>query len=164
MSCGCGSPDPQSSIPPVLIRTATPDDAEAIAHLGMSFIGRLATPVQHDFDELVEVARRLTLDPKAVVFLVDDDSRAVGMIIGVETSPWFSPQTRMAVELAWWVDETHRGQGIRLVKKLEAWAKERGIDRVAMSAIETVGREATAGPIIERLGYTLAERSFFKGI
>lgn len=148
----------------MLIRSATPEDAGAVAKLGLSFVGKLALPVDHDIDTMTDIARTLIANEAAVVFLAIENGAEVAMLIGMESALWFSPKTRIAAELAWWVDEDFRGGSIahRLVKAFEDWAKDRDLDMAVLSDIELLDNAQPAGRLIEHLGYTMHERAFMK--
>lgn len=59
-----------------------------------------------------------------------------GVIIGaLAGSVVFNPQFGQLIyqELVWYVDEKHRGEGLRLLKHLEEWCKETGVKKIIMA-------------------------------
>ncbi len=81
-----------------------------------------------------------------------------GFIAGMLTPLYFSPNTRVATELAWWAPS---GGGRELREAFETWAREAGAALVQCSALadenfEDVNRN------FNKAGYKLAELSYVK--
>lgn len=55
-----------------------------------------------------------------------------GMIGGIIAPMWCAPDWKAAVELFWWAED---GQGLRLLRRFEAWAKEKGANEVRMTTL-----------------------------
>lgn len=79
-----------------------------------------------------------------------------GMIGGIIAPLWMSPQWTAAVELFWWAED---GQGLRLLRRFEAWAKEMGAREVRMTTLSALPNSEKA-----LRGYTRAETSWTKVI
>jgi hypothetical protein len=80
------------------------------------------------------------------------------------TTVWYSPSTKMAHEMMWWVNEENRGTiaSIKLIKAYENWARENGADLIAMCDLVIEGQEPV-GTTLNRLGYEMSERTYIKG-
>lgn len=98
-----------------------------------------------------------------VVYVAYKDKSCVGAIIGLMSQAWYNPSFKMAVELAWWVDDSHKqtGIGIKLLKRFEQWAERNNASAVVVADFLRKG-EKPAGDMLERLGYQCFERSFTK--
>jgi hypothetical protein len=122
-------------------------------------------PFKCDIDKAVLPQVFDYLMTNGVVYIATDDAQCVGAIIGVMSSAWYNPSHRMAVELAWWVDDSRKqtGLGIRLLKHFEQWAKSFNAQTLVFSDF-VKDESAPAGQMLERLGYKCFERSFTKTI
>jgi GNAT superfamily N-acetyltransferase len=93
----------------------------------------------------------------AALFVLDD---LTGCIAVMAYDHPFSGD-RMASELFLWCEPEARGQGVGLVKRAEAWAREVGARRILFVAPD---REARTHTLYERLGYEPVERHFVRGL
>ena len=146
------------------VRLADLDDVVGISMLGHDFARHYPLDVEWELGGLITQIQGLIASPDTVIFVaVDDDGEPFGVLVGMETGVWFAPSTRIATELAWWVDPECRGgtAALRLVRMFQDWAASRGIKHVALSSIVTDGGP-TAGRFIERQGFKLVERSYIK--
>lgn len=148
------------------LRPAIPDDAEAIATLGMDFIGRLKLNARPNLENVTRSVQAMLNDEYGcgVVFFVNGELK--GFLLGIAVPIWFDVSNWSAIELAWWIDPEHRGSrhSIEMVKMFEQWAANMEVSRVVLSDIEFEDQAQPAGTLIERLGYTLHERAFVKVI
>jgi GNAT superfamily N-acetyltransferase len=83
-----------------------------------------------------------------------------GMLVGMKR-PFIYGVCDTAIELSWWVDEEYRNTGLgkELLKAFEDWAKENNCKFMTMVSLDD-----HAGHLYEKLGYTLAERTYMKVI
>lgn len=111
---------------------------------------------------MVEPGTLLT-DSGNVVLVAELDGKVIGGIAGMLTGTWFNPYARVATELAWWMDEGHRGgtAAIRLYRAFEAWAQRAGAEAIVMSDLVIDG-ETPAARLFEKLGYATVERAHIK--
>lgn len=89
-------------------------------------------------------------------------ARADGVLVGMIGLLLFeNPITGEATasELFWWVDPECRGQGVRLLKRAEAWAKASGAEQLHM-----VAPTAAVGELYDRLGYEFLEATYRKAL
>jgi GNAT superfamily N-acetyltransferase len=136
------------------VRKPTIGDAEALA--------RLATQLGYPADaaSMPERVSRLAGDPNAKAFVAVEGERVVGMTT-IHLRDTLNHATPIAQITLLVVDETvrSRGAGRALVEAAEAWARERGAKRVAVTtALDRTGAHA----FYERLGYAHTGRRYAK--
>ena len=108
-----------------------------------------------------EIIAKLIDGPDGVVYVIDDDG-LLGMIGAfVFTHPMSGE--RIGCESFWWVEPEKRGtmRGVSLLKKAEAWADEKGADRMIM--VQPAGAPRV-GRIYEMLGYDHLENQYQKDL
>ncbi len=146
-----------------MIRQATEDDLTAIAHMGVKFIGytEYRSVINASLENIV-VSLRAVMQHGAI-FVADIDGAVRGFIAATLHPAWFSPDTKIAMEMAWWMDEQYRNgtAGVRLVQAYEKWARESGASFVCMSDL-IVNGEAPLSGLLPRMGYRLTERTHMK--
>jgi GNAT superfamily N-acetyltransferase len=104
-------------------------------------------------DELLEGGIIFVLEPTPGLI--------VGMLCACPVQDPFSG-LGIADELAWWVEPEHRRGtgGPKLLRSLEAWARQKGLSLVTMVA--PVESDGDVGRFYTRLGYTAVETKFVK--
>lgn len=147
------------------IRNATEEDLDAIDAMGSKFIaytnyGALIKPEQGE----VKAALKNVLDNGAI-FVADKGGVPVGFLAALLCPAWFSPTTKMAIELAWWMEEEHRTgtAAMRLMFCYEQWAMDNGAKFIAMSDL-VINGQTPLGNMLDRMGYGMTERTFIKEI
>jgi GNAT superfamily N-acetyltransferase len=147
------------------IRRATEDDAEALLVMARKFV---AFAPYHDRvtatdDELRAIITYFTAN--ATVFVAEKHGAVIGMLVAVLAPVWYAPSCRVATELAWWVEQEHRGgtAAIRLIQAFEKWAKDECAVMVTMSNLE-VETDNRVSSMLARMGYRIMEQSHTKGI
>lgn len=98
-----------------------------------------------------------------ILVLADTDDTVKGFIL-VTVSPFiFSPDVKVAGELAFYVDEDLRrsGLGRELMEYAESVAKVRGIRYMSLIAMETCMPDQVAAMYVD-MGYTRTETTFVK--
>ena len=147
------------------VRLATTADLDAIAEMAATFMdctryaAKLA-PTVNDFRSSFAVI----LD-QGRIWVAEVDGVVCGFLAGMVGPFWFLPTERYALEVAWWMDPAYRGrpEGVRLLFEFERWAKEHQVAAICMSDIVIKG-ESAAERILQRLGYSMTERTFVKGL
>jgi hypothetical protein len=149
----------------MLIREAKVADVDALIAMGHRFLGMSPFAPHSDLidDDLAWAICNLI--DNGIVFVAEKDDQIVGAIAGQISSLWFNRRSRVAVELAWWVDENHRNgrAAIGLLRFFEEWAIARGATMIVMSDL-TINGENPLDPLFKKLGYSVVERSHVKGI
>lgn len=142
-----------------MIRQATDADIPALAAMGARFhaasdYANLLTPTP----EAVERTLRGLL-AGGVIFVGEQDGVLAGAILGM-VMPHFLSGELVCGELAWWVDPAHRGSlGVRLLRRLEEWARAQGAVRMAVAAPAGAPR---VDALYLRTGYCMVEKAFMK--
>ena len=140
------------------IRAATLDDVDAIVALGQQFLAQ-SVYRGHLADNPAQVrtlATSLIAAPDGEVFVADVAGALVGLLALVAYAHHLSGEW-VAGEEARWVDATHRGLGLRLLREAEAWARAHGAGR-----LELVAPTPEVETLYTRLGYVPIERSFWR--
>lgn len=154
-----------TSAPASTVRRAVIADLPRLVEMGRQFLA--ASPWAH-----VEVAEERAGDLEAVIrrivahgaaFVAEHNGRVIGGILGVISPVWCIPSHSFATELAWWVDEEHRGGrvSVRLLRAFEGWAYAEGATGVVVSSLGADGT-SRASKLIEALDYKVVERSYWK--
>ena len=149
-------------------RRATIDDLDALVALGERFVAYApyGDAVRATAGGIAEGLRNVFAAPAGVVFVAERDGEIAGALVGLMTAPWCAPDTRVATELAWWVDERRRRSpaAVRLLRAFEAWARDHGAACVVMSDLVMCDGTTPAGPLFRRLGYQLVERAHIRQV
>lgn len=137
------------------IRHALPCDLDALVAMGEQFIASTvyAGQVRNDPETRHRTLSALLASKDATILVSEADGDLTGCIVLVAFDhPWSGERTWS--ELAWWVNPTQRGHGLRLLRAAEALAAK---DGAAMQMIAPTDR---LGEVYERLGYTKLEVAF----
>ena len=120
-----------------------------------------------DYDESQvsdKILQFLESPGKAVIILLvhPDTNKAVGMVIGIVTEGIFN-RNRVAAEIAWWVDQEHRGkQSLELFEAYLYWADHVAkCDTVSMALLEDEKIEGLSR-LYKRKGFVPTERAFIR--
>lgn len=148
----------------IVIRRATLADIPGILPLARQFrdhVSMQSVPMEHLEMSLANVIEGVL---PGVVFLSLDGEHVTGALVMVETPTWFSPDVRMATELAWFMDPEYRGgtAAIRLLEAAHDWAAERECFAVVMHSIIQGESPGSADDILQRLGFKNRERTYVK--
>jgi hypothetical protein len=129
------------------------DDLPRVLELAHAFHAA-STWAKIPFDDaaFLATAAAMVEADEAAIFLGED-----GMCGGLINGLYFSPQTRVAIELFWWAPR----EGTALRQAFEAWATAHDVAAIQFSAMANERRTA-----VERLyraaGYAPAETAFVK--
>ena len=88
------------------------------------------------------------------------DNKFIGAI-GLVLTPSLEDGIMTCMEAFWYVDEKHRGQGLKLLLKGEKEAKAMGAKRMVMMYLQN-SMPSKVKNIYERMGYTYIQTSYFK--
>jgi len=95
-----------------------------------------------------------------VIFAYEKDGELVGTIGGVVHRDIYG-EALIAVEFFWFIQEEHRGMGIRLYKTFENWARNRGASSIQMMHLLDLMPEKV-GHFYLRQGYEPIETRYSK--
>lgn len=142
-----------------MIRMATSEDAERLLEMGERFAAetKYGSLVGVSKDRIRQVVLWVLENPDGAIFVSGNDP-VTGMIALLCYDHQFSGE-RTAFEIVWWVDPEARGDGVRLLREAEKWAKDSGA-----KAIQMVAPNERVGSFYERLGYTPVETSYQRSL
>mgnify|MGYP003624692532 FL=1 len=145
-----------------VIRVATKDDLFDLLVLAREFSREAPDMHRWDRDKTEGLLSGLISNPDAVIFVSEVDGDIAGFLAGM-IQPVIISHTKIAFELAWFVDKHSRGGAgaIKLVKAFEAWAKDNGAEWVTMADITGL---ADLSPLYSKLGYSLTEKAYSKRV
>ena len=140
----------------MLIREATPADIPRCVEMGRCFLLDVyAGLLDENPGQMAQIGADLIEKETGLLLVAEGDGgRLVGMI-GMVIVPHPLSGALVAAELFWWMDPTARGAGVRLLKRAERWARDRGIATVQMTA-----PNPGVGHLYERLGYQAVETAY----
>ena len=138
------------------IRPAQPTDRDFVLALADRLVS-FDVPAFRTKDELAEGDRRALAEwfrdpkPDEALFLAEIDGKPAGCAYLVTQVDYFNerPHAHLSV-LAVTAEAEGRGVGSALLDRSEAWARERGSDRLTLSALVTNSR---ARALYERRGF-----------
>lgn len=149
------------------IRRATDADLEALIAMGQAlhdesprYQGMGFSPAK--LRRLYENLKGTILAEGGCVFVAVQGGEVIGMTVGVAADRWFSDE-RYVTDLTLYVKPEHRNGTAfrRLVRALEGWAAEQGIQDMALGVSTEIHAERTARAY-ERMGYRLAGYTMVK--
>lgn len=96
-------------------------------------------PYKKDLDGVrknwIPTWKELIRSKKGKIFALESDRKIIGAL-GFLISPALEDGVLCATEAFWYVDEQHRGAGLKLLNKYESYAKSMGCKRIAMVHLE----------------------------
>lgn len=138
------------------IYQATVSDIPRIVAMGTDFLR--SSDYRHTYLEspahIAALAQRLIESPEGDVLLLVVADRIVGMI-GIMAYDHFISGQRTAGEVVYWVDPSARGNGLRLLRAAEQWARTQGAEVMQM-----ISPTPRVDELYQRLGYMPIERTF----
>jgi hypothetical protein len=156
------------SPPTVYLRVANMGDLETVKRLTNSFITTMEVPFNFDEETVTSSFRYIVEHPEEGIIILACSKTILGeviygMIIGAVTLLLYS-KTRMATEVAWYIDPQFRGKtkaSIKLIEAYEYWA-----EHIAGCEVTHLARLNNSPQSIdkfyERLGYEQKEVNFLK--
>jgi GNAT superfamily N-acetyltransferase len=94
------------------------------------------------------------------IFALVDDGRIVGTLGGVMYPETYSDEL-IAQEFFWFCQSEHRGQGLKLYRAFEQWARKGGCSQVRMAHLSDSMPEKLKR-VYARLGFEEVETSYAK--
>ena len=131
-----------------MIREATAEDVLRIVDMVEALRLAVGGPVPVNRPHTARTVAGLLDSPDGAVWVSD-----AGFVAGALTQTIISPAP-LAQELGWYATD---GTGLRLLRRFETWAKERGAVLIQLSTGAT-------GPDLTRLGYRPAEMAWVRSI
>jgi GNAT superfamily N-acetyltransferase len=143
-----------------LIRRAELADLRNMAHLAQEFYAASHILRTFDLDRFVTMWTHWLTSGMGEIFLLDEGGQIQGTIGGVIHQETYSSDL-IAAEFFWYVEDKHRGQGIRLFRAFEDWAKQSGASEIRMGHLVDSMPEKV-GAFYERVGYRKVETLYAK--
>lgn len=129
------------------------------------FMTRFELATEHvtvNVDHTTAAYTALMKSGAAIFFILEDGGKMIGGL-GAIKHPDLHSGELTAVETFWFVDPTHRGEGIALFNAFEQWGNEQGCKKLAMIHLSDSYPE-----ILERLykrrGYKLVEKHYVRSL
>lgn len=94
--------------------------------------------------------------------LLNDDGEPIGIMAGTVVKQLLSDDL-IYQEMVWYVDEEHRGGGVRLMKHLEKWCAEQGIKHIIMAFLYSSMPDRLLD-FYKRMGYEPLEMHLMKRV
>ena len=143
-----------------MIRRATAEDRDRLVAMGRRFVdatdySRLITI---NPERLEAAVGSILANPDGCVLVSGSDASLTGMIALLAYDHPFSGE-RTAFEVVWWVEPEARGDGVRLLRGAEKWARDAGITKMQM-----VAPNARVGEFYQRMGYEPVETSYQRSL
>ena|ERR1700761_8039270 len=139
------------------MRIALREDIPAIKEMAMRFLevsGYQQYAKEHIIDDII--SNLIDADPTDKILLYSPDT---GFIAGAVT-PFIFGESRLATEIAWWVNEDKRatGEGMKLIQAFEYWAKNvANCQMISMGSLDNKVEK-----LYKKNGYKLHERAYLK--
>ena len=146
-----------------MIRAATLADVPRLVAMGEDFHSYMNCPEMGPYSPVFASRTAETLingDDGIFLAAEDEDGRVGGMVAGM-VFPVYMTGWLISQEFMWWVDDTHKGYGKRLLKAFEEEAKARGARAMVMLALHSRDSDRIA-KVYERAGYRPSEHTFIK--
>jgi GNAT superfamily N-acetyltransferase len=106
--------------------------------------------------------RRLIDSGTGVIFAIKKELEPIGVIGGVFFND-INTGKRVAAEFFWFVKDGARGDGMKLLKRFELWAKENNCQEIMMVHLSN-SMPGSLKKLYERLGYREIETQYKKEI
>jgi N-acetylglutamate synthase-like GNAT family acetyltransferase len=146
------TPTPRSTV----IREATLEDIPEVVQMVVDFADSTKSRQKFEVnpERVDSFVREVINNSDGHVLVLEENGNLVGMI-GIFIYPHQYSGERVATEFAWWVTPEARESGVKLLRKAESWAREKGAKSMIMVALtEKVGK------FYERLGYHHIEDNY----
>lgn len=142
-----------------MIRQALTTDLPVIAEIGEVFFQECSLPGKVNPAFFQNVFERLMLDDLAEVWVYESNKQIVGTI-AIVFSRDHTTSDKIAQEMFWYVLPDHRMLGAKLLFWAMKRAKERGCDRLIMTAVKSSPTYSAVCDIYEKMGMKELETNF----
>jgi GNAT superfamily N-acetyltransferase len=142
-----------------VIRPAVLSEVPELVQMGCRFLAasQYGAALGENPPQIAALMTRLITQEDGTV-LVLDRGTLIGMLgLVVFVHPWAG--SRVTSELFWWVEPEVRGDGVKLLKAGERWAREQG-----SAQLHLVAPTARVAEFYTRLGYRALETEFIKDL
>jgi hypothetical protein len=144
-----------------MIRLATQCDMGGIVALLAALHARTSVAnVEPNWSLVVKRMEQGIVGRDILILVAENNHVLTGLLVGVLTSIWWEPGTRIASDLLFF--SKHRGDGDKMVEWLEQWAFGSAAVHSLQMGISTRLPVDKARPFYERHGMTLEGTKFVK--
>lgn len=137
-----------------------PEQVESILPFITEF-ANIVPNVEFNSGNYIKFWRNALTSGLGVIFVSVDSQWVIKGGIGGIKYPELLTGNLMAVELFWYTKKDERGDGLRLYKKFEQWAKDQQCKKIAMIHL-MCSMPAKLQHFYERSGFTLLEMHYEK--
>ncbi len=134
-------------------RFSAEDDFSILGDMVVAFQKEHTANFPYDLSHFVGFLERNIDNPDVAVFVLDEDQ---GMLVAMLMPTEFAPE-KVGREVLWYTRPESRGKGYSLFRAYEKWARDGGAHYVFCALKQ-------AEPVMERLGFTQVDVSYFKRI
>lgn len=138
-----------------MIRLASPEDIPAIVRMTAKLHAAAGIVLPMDPRVVAAFLAGLAQSPLGLVIVAGDP---VSGFLAASVGSASIAMTPVAQEHGWW---SEGGDGLRLLRRYEAWAREQGCFAARMSTPPGADR---ANEILERNGFAMAEQAWVKAL
>jgi len=114
-----------------MIRKATVEDLPKMEACAREFYASSKFLTDFDPERFTALWTGLFASDIGVIFIVEDGGEIRGAIGGVVYPDTYSPR-QIASEFFWWISPGHRGEGLKLYREFESWAKGKQCQEIRM--------------------------------
>ncbi len=147
-----------------LIRVCKPEEFKRVFEIGDEFWKEVNLPGKPDVVVFLKTWNILYDLNVGVIFGLFENNIMIG-IMGATVFPDINDGVLVANEAFWFMSKKYRGKigGIKLFKKFEEWAKEKGAKRIIMVALENSKKEKL-DKFYKKVDYNILETHYIKEI
>lgn len=142
------------------VRMATVADLPRMGEAAKVFYASSHFLREFELGRFVSLWGELLRTQPAVVFLHESDGEITGAIGGL-VHPNIYGRELIAEEFFWFIEPQHRGGGVQLYRRFEAWAREQCAEWIQMAHLRDLMPSKVAR-FYEREGYTAIETRYEK--
>lgn len=142
------------------IRVANEGDLAHLTRMAKSFLEESGQPYEFDRAKTKQSFDDALMRNDMLVLLSVEEGKPNGFLVGHVASPLFSHDVA-AIEVAWWVRPSHRGQpsNLKMIKQYETWARDNGAKVIGLTYLPDIQNLTT---LYGRMGYHRSESNFIK--
>ena len=144
-----------------MIRELTVDEIPLCVEGGKSFFDEGKLPGGFKPEIFIACWQRLIRNGIGVILGLFNESGEIQGALGAVIYPDMNNGDITAVENFWYMLPQCRGQGLKLLKEYEKWARRRGAKRLAMIHLLNLQPEKL-GALYQRLGFEPIETNYIK--
>jgi len=147
----------------MFIREAETSDLDSLEPLATEFYSQSQFLTGFDMARFKRCWTELIEGGAGTIFLLIDDRGEIAGLLGGMKYPELYSGTPIATEFFWYVQEGLRGQGMKLYRAFEDWARNRKCSQIRMVHLMD-SMPDKLNVVYRRLGYEPAELHYVKDL